>query len=185
MRHTAAQVLVDPIREVLIPDPRHPIANHLHAHTRAKLDPEVDAVEECECRAERVADHCDRRHAVLCECLLDVGEDRGRGAANVFDGMRSNAKSGWRVTYLACSEAKPLCTSTEDEIPGKRDESSDLRKKSTSVRSAKLKRGMSDGRVRMCLSKFSSQFTGVGTLVGDNDGFLRRGEPDIPCAEAT
>ena len=112
------------------------------------MDPEVDAVEECECRAERVADHCDRRHAVLCECLLDVGEDCGRGAVNVFVGMRSNAKRrGW-VTYLACSVAKPLCTSTDDEIPEKRDESSDSRKKSASVRSAKLTREMSDGKVR-------------------------------------
>ena len=75
--------------------------------------------------------------------MLDIGEDRGCGAAHVFVGMWSNNERGGRVTYLACSEAKPLCTSTEDEIPGKRDELSGSRVKSTSVRSDSLMRGMS------------------------------------------
>jgi hypothetical protein len=65
VRHISAQVVIHPVRKVLIPDPRHPIANHPHTHTRAELDTEVDAVEERECRTERVTDHCDGRHAVF------------------------------------------------------------------------------------------------------------------------
>ena len=44
------------------------------------------------------------------------------------------------VAHLACSLAKPLCTFTDDGIPGKSDGSSGSRKKLISVRSAKLTR---------------------------------------------
>lgn len=63
----------------------------------------------------------------------------------VLVGMRNGG--GW-VTYLACSEAKLLYTSTEDGIPGKRDELSGSRGKSASVRSAKLTRMISYDAIR-------------------------------------
>lgn len=137
MCHLTTEVAVDPVRKILIPDTGHPIANYTHACTR-ELEVEVDAVEECQCRTKRVADNSDRRCSVRCKCLLDIGEDRRCGAAHISIGMRSNNERGTRATYLACSEAKPLCAFTEDGIPGKRDELNGSREKLTSVRSASL-----------------------------------------------
>ncbi len=63
-RHVSTEVAVGPVGEVLIPDAGHAIADHPHVHARAEMDPEVDAVQERERRAERVADDGDIRRAV-------------------------------------------------------------------------------------------------------------------------
>ena len=131
---------VDPVGEVLVPNAGHAIADHPHAHARAEMEAEVDAVQERERRAEREADNGHGRRVVRRECLLDVGEDRGCGPAQVFVGMRSKNDEE-RVTYRVCSKAKPWCTSMEDGIPGKRVGSSGSSNISTSVRTANLTRG--------------------------------------------
>ena len=136
--HLTTEVVVDPVRKILIPDTGHPIADYTHACTR-ELEVEVDAIEEGQCRTKRVADDGDGRCAMCCKRLLDVREDRRCGAAHILSAwMRSNNGRGAPATYLACSEAKPLCASTEDGIPGKRDELNGPREKLTSVRSASL-----------------------------------------------
>ena len=86
------------------------------------------------------------------------------------------------VTHLACCKAKPSCTSTEGGTPGNKSASRGNKSISSSVSRAKLKGCMSDSAVR---TKDSLHLLRIGALVGDNDSILRRGEPDIPCMEAT
>ena len=55
-----------------------------------------------------------------------------------------------QVAYFACSAANPLCTWIEEERPGKSVESKLVRKKSMSVRSARLE-GVRQSGVRVGL----------------------------------
>jgi hypothetical protein len=55
MRHETAELSIDEIGKILIPDAGHPVAHYAHSHAWIELQPEVDAVEEGERRAERVA----------------------------------------------------------------------------------------------------------------------------------
>ena len=75
---------IDPLRKNFITNPWHSVANHAYGHTCIECDPEVNALEERERRAERVASNGDRRYVVLCECLFDAGEDRGCGSTRRF-----------------------------------------------------------------------------------------------------
>ena len=162
-------MLVDPVRKVLITDAGHPVTDHSHVHTLIKLVTEINTVEECDRGAERVADNCDRRRTVRHECLVDVGEDRGCGAARRFCWMRNNER-GNVETHLACSKAKPTCASTEDGTPGNRSASRGNKTMFSSVRRAKLRGGgISDGVVR---ARDNLHLGRVGALVGDNDSVL-------------
>ena len=104
MRHLSAQVLINPVRKALITDTGHPVADHPHVHTLIKLAAEVNAVDECDRGAERVADNGDRRRAVLRECLVDVGEDLGCGAARRFCQMRNDEKGKCNTPSLLQGE---------------------------------------------------------------------------------
>ena len=62
---------------------------------------------------------------------------------HIFVSTRCNMEKEMCVahaTYIACSAAKPLCTSTVVETPGNNDWSSGARAKLRSVKSAKLTR---------------------------------------------
>ena len=59
VRHMSAEVAVDPVGEVLVPDARHAIADHAYGNVGAEVQAEVDTVEERESRSERVPDDGD------------------------------------------------------------------------------------------------------------------------------
>jgi hypothetical protein len=64
MRYDSSQLAVYEIREILVPDTGHAIADHFHCHARGEVQAEEDAVKERERRAERVANNRDGRQAL-------------------------------------------------------------------------------------------------------------------------
>jgi hypothetical protein len=60
MHHISAQHLVNKVREILVADTGHTIANHFHGHARGEVQAEEDAVKKRERSAEGVTDDSDR-----------------------------------------------------------------------------------------------------------------------------
>jgi hypothetical protein len=59
VRHEPAELSIDEIGKILVPDAGHPVAHHTHGNARVKLQAEEEAIEEGERRAERVANDRD------------------------------------------------------------------------------------------------------------------------------
>ena len=91
----------------------------------------------------------------------------------------SGPSSRLGVTHFSCALPNPSWTLTEEGTPGKRDVLNPSRKKSASVRSARLKEGMSqeENSIR---GHVPLQFGRIGSLMGDDDRLESWVITDIP-----
>lgn len=64
MCYSSGQLAVYEIREILVPDTGHAIADHFHCHARGELQTKEDAVKERERRTKGVANDRDGRQAL-------------------------------------------------------------------------------------------------------------------------
>lgn len=87
-----------------------------------------------------------------------------------------------RLSYLLWEIWKPLCTSRSEGRPGKSVESSEVRKKSASNKSAMLGINYGQNRVQsLWFYKYDIQFRSVCALMADDYRIECRIVPHVPC----